>query len=106
MINQRKVEVLRGLERDLEALYTELTKEKEVRIDTKRLKEIRGEVIEYAGLLDTTLYPNITEEEKKILCKKDKIKLKLSKGYLKNRLIEVVKDLKDNVKRAIEQEQN
>lgn len=106
MTNQRRLEVLNGLERDLGALYTELTKEKEVRIDTKRLKEIRDEVIEYVSLLDTTLYPNITDEEKKILCKKDKIELKLSKGYLKNRLIEVVDDLKDNVKRAIEQEQN
>lgn len=106
MANQGKLEVLNGLERDLEALYTELTEEREVRIEKKRLKEIKVDVIEYAGLIDTTLYSNITKEDKKILCKKDKVELKLSKGYLKPRLIEVVNDLKDNVKRAIEQEKN
>ncbi len=104
MTNQRKLEVLKGLERDLEALYTELTKEREVRIETKRLRVIKDEVIEYAGLMDTTLYPNITEEEKKVLCRKNKVELKLSEGYLKTRLPEVVKDLLENVKKAIEQE--
>lgn len=105
MTNQRKLEVLYGLERDLEALFTELTKEREVRIETKRLKVIKDEVIEYAGLMDTTLYPNITEEEKKVLSKKYKVELKLSEGYLKTRLQEVIEDLKVNVEKAIRQEQ-
>lgn len=105
MTNQRKLEVLNGLERNLCGLYTELTEEREVKLNSKRLKEIKDEVIEYAGLIDTTLYSNITDEEKKILCKKDKIEQRLSNGYLKNRLPEVVDDLIGHVKKAIEQEQ-
>lgn len=102
MVNQRKLEVLKGLERDLEALYTEVN-EKEV--NPIRLKEIKDEVIKYAELMDAMLYPNLTEVEKKVLLKKDKVEQKLSKGYLKTRLPEVIKGLLDNVKKAIEQEQ-
>ena len=106
MTNQRKLEVLYGLERNLCVLYTELTEEREVKLNTKRFKEMKDEVIEYAELMDVTLYPNITEEDKKVLNKKDKVEQRLSNGYLKNRLPEVIKDLLDNVKKAIEQEQN
>ena len=102
MANQRKLEVLNGLERDLAALYTEVN---EKGVNPIRLKEIKDEVIKYAELMDVTPYPNITEEDKKVLYKKDKVEQKLSQGYLKTRLPEVIKGLLDNVKKAIEQEQ-
>lgn len=89
-MKNNKLESLRYLEINISALKVLLT---ENRVSPKVLKEISKELVEYAEIYDEIVSEGLDKEVVDRLGQKRNIEVKLSQGYLRSRLPEVVEHL-------------
>lgn len=89
-MKNNKLESLKLLEINISALKVLLT---ENRVSPKVLKEISKELVEYAAMYDEIVSEGLDKEVVDRLGQKRNIEVKLSQGYLRSRLPEVVEHL-------------